>query len=302
MRLYNAPRTVLAALSLAGLSATALAEISPQPRPACDPSSMSCTPNAQPKPCVPQNCLADAAAQAQFEKENNCTFPASACGVFNQQTQCCGRDPRTGKPRVVDKIMSKPGVISPGLDSFTWTNYTLACPDKKQSEAPPDALWQKCKEGQKHSPEDDYKISEVRSNGGARSYCIDGCSVSPTGVAWALVANVFLVPDRNNPAGYPTSSLYSACVNHDVCYQTCDKDQNYCDKQLEQEAITVCQDIPANDVTEVMTQKGGMLMPISFNTRLKCEEAAVTFRFILNNLKLGKPAFNFRRQQYCQCC
>lgn len=87
----------------------------------------------------------------------------------------------------------------------------------KQNGAPPDALWQQCEVGKKHAPDEDHEISEVRKNGGARDYCIDGCSVPPSGVAVASDAGIFLALSRNNPAGHPASSFYQACANHDVC-------------------------------------------------------------------------------------
>lgn len=293
---------MLAVLFLAGPSTMALAEISPQPRPACDPTKMSCTPNALPKPCAPQNCLADSAAQAKFEKENNCTFPASACGEFDKDTQCCGKDPRTGKPKVVEKVMTTKGVITKAADSFTWTNYTTTCPNKKQNEAPPNALWKKCEVGKKHSPDDDYKIIEVQKNGIARDYCIDGCSIPPVGVAGALAAGIFLVPDRNNPAGHSVSSFYQACANHDICYQTCDKDQDYCDTLLKEDATTSCQNIPAKHSTNVIQSAGGTVVLVPVNTREKCKEMAKVFFTVLNTWGFGEDAFNLRRQQYCQCC
>jgi hypothetical protein len=302
MQPYNFVYPLPTVLLLAMLSTTAVAQISLTPSPACDPSKQSCTPGSGPKLCTPENCLADSAAQALFEKTNNCTFPGSACGNFNKDTQCCGKDPKTGKARVIDKVMNKKGVISPGLDSFTWTNYTWACPDKKQNNAPPNTLWQKCEVGKKHSQDDDYEITEVKANGTARPYCIEGCSIPPAGVALALATGVFLVPNRDNPSGHPAASFYDACANHDVCYQTCDKDQAYCDNKLESEAGAACQNISPSHVTEIMKPMGGMLMPVPINTRMKCEEIAAVFRFFLHDLKLGKPAFDLRRQQYCQCC
>ncbi|MDP2111951.1 MAG: hypothetical protein Q8N48_01425 [Thiobacillus sp.] len=297
MRLYNVLRTLLAVLFLAGLSTMALAEISPQPRPACDPTKMSCTPNALPKPCAPQNCLADSAAQAKFEQENNCTFPASACGDFNADTQCCGKDPRTGKAKVVDKVMTTKDVIAIGADSFTWANYLITCPDKKQNIAPPNALWQQCEKGEFHSPDDKYKIEEVRKTGIARDYCIDGCSTPPAAVAGALAIGIFLVPDRNNPTGYSAASSFKqACVNHDVCYQTCKDDQKICDTKLKNDSKEACQTIPSGHWTF------SLVIGKPVNTREACVNAADEMFKFLSDLKFGLPAFNLRRQQYCQCC
>lgn len=55
----------------------ALAQTGLLPRSECDLSRMSCMPGSEPKPCAPQNCLADSAAQAVFERTNDCTFECS---------------------------------------------------------------------------------------------------------------------------------------------------------------------------------------------------------------------------------
>ena len=304
MSIYDFLRTVL---WMAVLSTTAAADLGLQPRPTCDPTKMSCAPDAQTKPCPPQNCLADSAAQVQFEKVNNCVFPASACGSFNKDTQCCGKDPRTGKPRVIDKVMNKKDVISPGLDSFTWVNYTMSCPNKKQNDAPPNALWQKCHVGKIHMPDDPddyYKVTEVQENGTARPYCIEGCSIPPLVVATSKALGIFLPNgDRNNPSGYQTASFESACNSHDVCYQTCKDDQMTCDKRLKDDMIAACGVIPpAHETLTGFTIVGGVLLPKFNNTRQKCMDAANSMFTVLGPWKFGTPAFNLRRQQYCQCC
>lgn len=301
----------LALLLLPGLSATAAAQDGFPSRPACDPTYASCIPDAAPAKCESTGCFSTLEAQAKFEKDNNCTFPASACGDFNADTQCCGKDPRTGKPKVVDKVMTTKDVITKGADSFTWTNYLMTCPNKKQNNAPPNELWQKCAVGKKHSPDDDYKIEEVRQNGTARDYCIEGCSTPPAAVAGAHSLGIFLFPNRNNPAGYETSpsaertaasSFYKPCVAHDICYQTCKDDQKTCDIRLRDESIAACRTIPAAHESEVLKNIGGILTPVPINTRDQCEIAAKEMFFVLSGLKFGESAFNLRRQQYCQCC
>jgi hypothetical protein len=288
---------LLAALLLPGLFATAAAQVGFQSKPSCDPSMASCMPDAASAKCESTGCFGTLEDQAKFEKENNCTFPASACGAFNADTQCCGKDPRTGKPKVVEKVMTTKGVITKGADSFTWTNYTTTCPNKKQNEAPPNALWKKCEVGKKHSPDEDYKIIEVQKNGIARDYCIDGCSTPPAAVAGALALGIFLVPDRNNPTGYSVASSFKqACVNHDVCYQTCKDDQKTCDTQLKNDSIAACQTIPAGHWTF------SLVIGKPVNTREACVNAADEMFKFLSDLKFGLPAFNLRRQQYCQCC
>lgn len=83
MRIHNSTPLLLAALLLAGLSAVAFAEISLQPRPACDPSKMSCV--SAPKKCMAQGCFTRPEAQAEFEKKNNCRFPGNAAKDCTQQ-------------------------------------------------------------------------------------------------------------------------------------------------------------------------------------------------------------------------
>lgn len=171
----------------------------------------------------------------------------------------------------------------------------------KQNGAPPDALWQQCEVGKKHAPDEDHEISEVRKNGGARDYCIDGCSVPPSGVAVASDAGIFLALSRNNPAGHPASSFYQACANHDVCYQSCDKEQKYCDYKLEEDAKAACEQIPADHTIKVAGRyPDGTPYVFKVNTRKKCRDIAEYYRMALR--AFGEFAFNKRRQQYCQCC
>lgn len=269
--------------------------------------NMSCSggggASVPPKACPVQACFLSEAAKKKYEQDYNCTFAASACGDFNADTQCCGKDPRTGKAKVVDKVMTTKDVIAIGADSFTWTNYLITCPDKKQNIAPPNALWQQCVPKQKQTPEDPYEIEEVRKNGIARDYCIDGCSTPPAVVAGAFALGIFLFPDRNNPSGpeHSAASFKPACVNHDVCYQTCRDDQKTCDTKLKNDSKAACQTIPAGH----STLKPVPGFPPKFdlvNTRKKCEAAADEMFKFLSDLKFGLPAFNLRRQQYCQCC
>lgn len=292
----------VALLLLLGLSTSAAAEPGGQARPACDPTKMSCTPDAQAKPCTSQSCLSDSAAQGQYEKQNDCAFPASACGSFNKKTQCCGKDPKTGEPRVIDKVMKEKGVISPGLGAFTWETYTAACPDKKQNNALPNELWQMCEKGKPHGG--GYDIDEVRLNGTARPYCIDGCSIPDFVIAAAVALEIFLFHDRNNPAGYAASSFKPACNNHDVCYQTCKDTQLTCDVKLKNDSLAACRAIPSGHVTWVTKAIPGPVpaIPKPFLTRAACEKAANEMFKVLNEWGMGESAFNQRSQQYCQCC
>ncbi|MDO8892796.1 MAG: hypothetical protein Q7V00_13190 [Sulfurimicrobium sp.] len=264
--------------------------------------NMSCTGGdgaiLPPKACPVQACFLSEAAKKKYEQDYNCTFASSACGDFNADTQCCGKDPRTGNAKVVDKVMTSKDVIAIGADSFTWTNYLMTCPDKKQNIAPPNALWQQCVPKQKQTPEDPYEIVEVRKNGTARDYCIDGCSEPPSAVAAAVALGVFLQFDHDNPTGYSAaSSFYNACATHDVCYQTCNNnDQLFCDTQLKNNSIAACQTIPAGHWTFALAIRAMV------NTRDRCEKAAKEMFRVLSDWKFGLPAFNLRRQQYCQCC
>lgn len=262
----------------------------------------SCIPDAAPAKCESTGCFGTLEDQAKFEKENNCTFPASACGIFNADTQCCGKDPRTGKPKVVDKVMTTKDVIAIGADSFTWTNYTTTCPNKKQNDAPPNALWQMCEKDKPHGG--GYDIEEVRQNGTTRPYCIEGCSIPSYAVAGAVALEIFLFHDRNNPIGYATSSFKTACNNHDVCYQTCKNDQLTCDIKLKNDSLAACQTIPAGHVTWVTKIMPGpvLAIPKPFHTRAACEKSANEMFKVLNEWGMGESAFNQRRQQYCQCC
>ncbi len=254
--------------------------------------------------CKPDACLINDKARQEYEKKNNCKFAqGDLCGgvAIDAGKQCCGKDPRTGNAKVVDKVMTTKDVIAKAADSFTWTNYLRTCPDKKQNNAAPNALWQQCEVGKYETPEDAYKIVEVQQNGTARPYCIDGCSEPPSAVAAAYSAGIFLTADHNNPTGYAEeSSFYQACVKHDVCYQTCnDNDQTACDTELTNNSIAACNTIPVDHVTIVF---GVNPLPHFVNTREKCKKAANDMFFVLNMLGMGKPAFNTRRQQYCQYC
>jgi hypothetical protein len=254
--------------------------------------------------CKPDACLISEKARQEYEKKNNCKFaPGDICGgvAIDAGKQCCGKDSRTGNAKIIDKVMTTKDVIAKGADSFTWMNYVRSCPDKKQNNAAPNALWQQCEVGKLETPADFYKIVEVQQNGTNRPYCIDGCSEPPSAVAAAYAAGIFLTTDHNNPTGYSEeSSFYKACAKHDVCYQTCnDNDQTACDVELKDNSINACSTIPSDHVTIVMAPNGFL---VTINTRKKCKEAADDMFAVLNIYKMGRPAFNMRRQQYCQCC
>lgn len=264
---------------------------------ACDPGVSSCLPEPEKTVCDVTVCFTTAEGQRQYETMHGCAFPStSPCGEFDTSTQCCGKNPRTGKAMIIDKVLGTPGVLIPGSDSFTWANLKMACPNRRQNDSPPDGAWSMCEIGKKHDAEDDYAIIERWENGTVRPFCIDGCSTPPGIVSTLYGLGTFLRPDRNNPMGYSeASSFLGACIDHDVCYQTCKKEQRGCDDELLKNMINACAEIPHHSLSAPITP-----LPVVVRTRSHCIRAA---RVMYTGLVLGgHTAFNKRRQQYCQCC
>ncbi|HRQ55941.1 MAG TPA: hypothetical protein PLN31_00850 [Azoarcus taiwanensis] len=266
-------------------------------RPACDPTVSSCLPDPEKPECDVTICFTTAEGQREYEMSHDCVFPPSSpCGEFDNTTQCCGRNPRTGEAAVIDKVFSTPGVLMPGFDSFTWTNLKMACPNRRQNDAPEDDAWKMCEVDKKHDPADDYLIIARWENGTARPYCIDGCSTPPLVVTTLVALGYFLENDRNNPTGYSDeSSFLAACTDHDVCYQTCQKEQYECDTGLLSEMLSACTLIPHHALSVRW-----MPWPKIVSTRSHCMIAAEVMHRGLESF--GHEAFNARRQQYCQCC
>lgn len=261
----------------------------------CDPTNSTCISEAEKPNCSVTACFATEEAQKAYENQHQCIF-TSPCGDFNTATQCCGHNPRTGKPAVIDKVFSTPGVLMPGFDSFTWKNLNMACPNRRQNNAPPDDTWSMCAIGERHSPDDHYKIIDIRGNGKARPFCIDGCSTPPQIVATLYGLGTFLKPDRDNPINYSAkSSFLGGCTKHDVCYQTCDKEQAECDDQLLQSMIDACHSIPHYSLTSRLYPTPTVVL-----TRNHCMNAARVMHIGLT--LAGQTSFQKRRQQYCQCC
>lgn len=254
--------------------------------------TMSCP--GTPKVCDAKLCFADAAAKARYETENDCKFPPGPlCGAkeYDKVTQCCGKDAKTGTAAVQTRVATK------NDPKFDWGNYQKSCPDRTQSSAPPNALWAQCVVGQRHSAADDYPIVLVEANGGSRSYCVDGCSTPPGVVTSLFNAEIFLVNNKDNPSGFPSASFFNACATHDRCYQSCGGGtRRSCDDQLLANSLTACATIPVNHLTSVTT----LGVTHDRNTRDACVSAANKMNTGLN--LGGEPAFNLRRQQYCQCC
>lgn len=257
--------------------------------------TMSC--GGPPKVCDVQVCFKNSAAKQQYENQNNCKFPTKGlCGdkPIDAATQCCGKDAKSGSAKIKDRQITQ-------LDSkFDWANYQKECPNMRQSEGKPDALWAQCVVGQKHDSTDDYPVVTVEKNGNSRSYCIDGCSTPPDKVHKLFKVDIFLVENKDNPAGFTSSSFFGACAAHDKCYQSCNgNDQKFCDDQLLNGMLQACSTIPTNHETNITT--AGITHAV--NTRKRCVTAANT---MYDGLRLpvvgGVGAFNKRRQQYCQCC
>ena len=252
-----------------------------------------------PKVCEVKACFASAAAMQQYEKDNSCKFASDAlCGdkPVDKSTQCCGKDAITEKAKIKDRQ------ITASDSKFDWDTYRKECTAMRQSEAPADGLWSACKVGERHSANDDWPVREVISFPGkpnARTYCVDGCSTPPLAISVAFRAEIFLVRDKDNPTGHPSSSFYAACKAHDICYQSCTSDsQLTCDTKLRDQSRLACQQIPP-DAESTITTFG---IERQVNTRSKCINAADRMFNILSDAGLGKAAFSLRRQQMCQCC
>lgn len=269
-------------------------------RPTCDPTIQTCLPEPEESQCDVTVCFMTVEAQRQYEIKHDCVFPSSSpCGEFDTNTQCCGRNPRTGKAAIIDKVFSTPGVLMPDFDSFTWANLKMACPNLRQNNAPPDDEWIMCRLNSRHNPndpDDHYNVIEILNNGTSRPFCIDGCSTPPLTITLLYTLGYFLEPDRNNPSGYSEeSSFLTACTGHDVCYQTCQKEQNECDREFLEKALNACRTIPRHRLSTRW-----MPTPMIVNTRNQCIRAANVMH---RGLQIGgHSAFNKRRQQYCQCC
>lgn len=249
-----------------------------------------------PKICEVHACFKDEAVKKQFESQNNCKFVSKdLCGdkPLDTAKQCCGKDATTGNAKVKNKQATQ---LDPNFD---WPIYQKECPNMRQSEAPPDSVWQQCTVGQRQNPAtDDWPILVVKQNAtnpNARPYCIDGCSTPKNVVDVLYSTGIFLVENKDNPTGYSGASFLNACSNHDICYQTCGAsfDQTTCDNKLLTESFNACEIIP-RDLTTI-----DVLGNVR-HTYSACKNAANKMNTGLY-LK-GKAAFLTRKQQYCQCC
>ena len=240
------------------------------------------------KICQASVCFANQEEKRRFEEANNCIFIKDPCEDL-KENQCCGKDPKTGGKLAVDKQAQ---TIN---KNFDWQQYQKMCPEMKQSEAEPDALWRQCRVGQKHDPQDDYPIQIVEKNGNARTYCIDGCSTPPSIVAALALFNISSAFNKDNPSGHPQGSFFNACAQHDRCYQTCIKNstQGQCDRNLLQDMNSACARIPVSAVAHHPSMG-------SYYPRLECYKASNAYYQGL--VEFGQKAFSIRKQQYCSCC
>lgn len=268
------------------------------------PCPLPSNPLNPPGICTIQACFKDAADKHKYEQENNCEFlPNAVCGnePMDKESQCCGKNAKTGAAEIQQKQITQLNL------NFDWDVYKKQCPNMQQSQSEPDALWQQCIAGEKHSAGDDYAVVTVEANGNARSYCIDGCSTPPGIVDKLFRAGIFIFKDKDNPTGAGEggfgegSSFYTACATHDKCYQTCSSlDQKNCDDQLLANSLAVCNRIPPDHTTTFINNIG---FEDDENTREKCQSAANKMHTGLRlPVKASQAAFKMRRQQYCQCC
>jgi hypothetical protein len=245
-----------------------------------------------PLTCSTTMCFVNETAKKQFEQQHNCKFATkNLCGgrPIDDTRQCCGKDAASGKAKIKERQANK---LDP---KFNWATYQKECPNMRQSEGKPDALWNQCVIGEKQSPADDYPIVQIIKNEKTRPHCIDGCSTPPTAVSVLYALGIFLVKDKDNPNGIPTSSFFSACAQHDICYQTCaiGSDQSTCDKRLLEQSLQACETI---DRRHTSIDSGGNRR----NTYRACRNAANKMNTGLS--LAGASAFSVRKQQYCQCC
>lgn len=292
---------LLASLSLLMSQAIAASpEISIAGQAACNSAVQSCVPISPPtRECDIRACMS-AADRAIYEKTHDCVFLPNGCQGMDTQSQCCSKDEATGKSKAVDKQATKED------PKFDWAAYQKQCPNMKQSNGKPDGLWPQCVVGKPHTSTDAWPVTEVLSNGSARSYCIDGCSTPQWVIDALLKSRTFLVNDKDNPIGHTNSSFYNACKQHDICYQSCtNTSQASCDQRLLADSVAQCNTIPFNHTTLVKYPLG---IETNENTREACINAAEKMNIGLRPRGSnevgggGGDAFKTRRQQMCQCC
>ena len=188
-------------------------------------------------------CTATSSVLSSFQQQKSCTASPTPCPGIDSATQCCAKNPKTGKNVAAPKQDTSPNT------QFDLATFSKECANMKQRQAKPDAFWASCKVGQLQSPKDDYPMLVVKPFPGdpiARPYCIDGCSTPPSAVSTLYCLGIFPAKDRNDLTDVPAASFLNACSNHDICYQTCDasKSQSTCDKALLSQMQAACQNAP----------------------------------------------------------
>lgn len=265
------------------------------------------------KVCTAKVCFENEAEKKRFEKDHKCEFPPELCKGMDKEKQCCGKDPQSGMPKAIDKVADK---FDPKFDA---TAYSKSCPDKRQSEAPPNAIYQTCEVGKPQiidGEADEYNVVEVLDRPPARRQCVDGCSTP----AWVMTMGKgesvnpwFLTLDKDNPSGHKDGSFFPACRAHDLCYQTCGSTKSDCDEQMFKINLDACGKIPADAktvYTYFVVEDGTKSERVTeLNTQKYCVKAAekyydgLKFKWFAGLVKSGAyKAFNQRQQQYCQCC
>lgn len=265
------------------------------------------------KICIETVCFESEERKKRYEKDHKCEFPPELCKGMDKEKQCCGKDPQSGEPKAIDKVADK---FDPKFDAAA---YTKSCPDKKQSEAPPNAIYQTCEVGKPQIIDgevDEYNVVEVLDKPPARRQCIDGCSTP----AWVMKMGKgesdnpwFLTLDKDNPSGHKDGGFGSACRTHDICYQTCGSTKEDCDLEMLKTMLNACDKIPgdAKTVYTYFAVEDGIKSErvTELKTRKFCRIPAekyykgMEFKWFAGTVKSGAyKAFNQRQQQFCQCC
>ena len=139
--------------------------------------------------------------------------------------------------------------------------------------------------------------------GGPGGRDIDGCSV-PGWVASLLFPSGIFVDKESKIASAPNPSLagvfYRSCAAHDLCYQSCNKDdQGACDNKINEDMKNGCGNISDSEVISIPNPD--LTLPVStfrvkdicFDQVGKVYAGLVTFGFI---------AYAERQREVCTCC
>jgi len=220
----------------------------------------------------------------------------SCCGgnKYDKKDQCCVDRPGT--------ITGKLTVLKTGPSLQFLQQY---CPDRGQTKRNAAGNNEVCY-GDEISPEGE-RIQAV-ANGEYINFCIDGCSQAQIGAATFYVLGIAGVVDTQNPTGLGdrlgtlplSTSFYGACRGHDVCYQTCSKeDKSVCDNAMRDSMYSTCENITP-DLFATFESLGSGLPRQVLNVRAVCMRNA--WAYYQGLVWLGSGAFAERKAQYCECC